>query len=70
MKRWIVGLFVFGLSFGAGAAEEKASKTNSEAKTAQQQKMKACNQEAKAQSLKGDERKRFMSTCLKAGKAA
>ncbi len=33
--------------------------------TAQQLRMKNCNAEAKSQSLKGDERKAFMSTCLK-----
>ncbi|MBI1423718.1 MAG: PsiF repeat-containing protein [Gammaproteobacteria bacterium] len=31
----------------------------------QQEKMKGCNAEAKAQNLKGDERKAFMSKCLK-----
>ena len=33
--------------------------------TSQQQKMKSCNAEAKAKALAGDERKKFMSTCLK-----
>lgn len=33
--------------------------------TPQQQKMKDCNAEASKQSLKGDKRKAFMSTCLK-----
>lgn len=32
---------------------------------AQQDKMKGCNQEAKADDLKGDARKAFMSKCLK-----
>lgn len=32
---------------------------------AQQDKMKGCNKEAKAGALKGDERKAFMSKCLK-----
>ncbi len=32
---------------------------------AQQEKMKGCNAEAKADALKGDERKAFMSKCLK-----
>ncbi len=32
---------------------------------AQQDKMKGCNQEAKDGALKGDERKAFMSKCLK-----
>ena len=31
---------------------------------AQQNKMKTCNKEAGEQSLKGEERKKFMSTCL------
>ncbi|MTD27170.1 PsiF family protein [Erwinia sorbitola] len=39
----------------AGAAE----------KTAQQQKMTICNQQAGDKALKGDERKTFMSSCLK-----
>ncbi|GAA0481569.1 MULTISPECIES: PsiF family protein [Tatumella] len=34
-------------------------------KTAQQQKMTDCNHQASSQSLKGDARKGFMSTCLK-----
>ncbi len=40
---------------------EEASSTM----TPQQQKMKSCNAEAKAKAIKGDERKKFMSTCLK-----
>jgi len=40
------------------------------AATAQQEKMKTCNADATAKTLKGDERKAFMSTCLKAKPAA
>lgn len=40
------------------------------AATAQQNKMTTCNAEATAKALKGDERKAFMSTCLKASPAA
>ncbi|MBV8211588.1 MAG: hypothetical protein JO133_16150, partial [Burkholderiaceae bacterium] len=40
------------------AAEQKA-------KTSQQEKMKACNRQAAEKVLKGDERKKFMSQCLK-----
>mgnify|MGYP002651408869 CR=1 FL=1 len=36
------------------------------AATAQQEKMTACNAEATTKVLKGDERKAFMSDCLKA----
>jgi len=35
------------------------------ARTTQQDKMKSCNADAKAKNLKGDERKKFMSSCLK-----
>ena len=35
------------------------------AATAQQEKMSICNADATAKSLKGDERKMFMSNCLK-----
>ena len=35
---------------------------------AQGEKMKACNQEASGRNLHGDERKQFMSQCLKAEK--
>ncbi len=35
-------------------------------KPSQQNKMKACNADAKAKALKGSERKAFMSECLKA----
>ncbi|MEK1910178.1 MAG: PsiF family protein [Pseudomonas chlororaphis] len=40
------------------------------AATAQQNKMTTCNADATAKALKGDERKAFMSTCLKATPAA
>ena len=36
------------------------------AKTAQQEKMGACNKEAASKTLKGDERKAFMKSCLSA----
>ncbi|WP_434696011.1 phosphate starvation-inducible protein PsiF [Pseudomonas sp. Z1-14] len=40
------------------------------AATAQQTKMTTCNADATAKALKGDERKAFMSNCLKATPAA
>ena len=40
------------------------------AATAQQNKMTTCNAEATTKTLKGDERKAFMSNCLKAKPAA
>ena len=42
-----------------GSAAETRPKT-------QQEKMKKCNADASAKSLKGDDRKAFMSDCLKA----
>jgi len=61
---WTVGAaLVISLSLGTLArADDKPL-------SAQQQKMVACNQQAKEKSLKGDERKTFMSDCLKAEKA-
>jgi hypothetical protein len=40
-------------------------KSGDGAKTTQQQKMTTCNADAKQKKLKGDERKKFMSDCLK-----
>ena len=47
------------------AAPAYADKEATHAPTAQQQRMKNCNAEAKSKALKGDERKSFMSACLK-----
>jgi len=44
--------------------EYVSAKPATSAKTAQQEKMRAGNKEAGEKSLKGDERKKFMSTCL------
>jgi hypothetical protein len=46
----VLGLMIAGQGFAA---------------TAQQEKMKTCNADATTKALKGDERKAFMSTCLK-----
>ena len=58
----LISLVALGLALavgGAHAAEDKAP-------TAQQNKMKTCNADAKTEELKGDERKKFMSECLSA----
>lgn len=47
----------------AAPAAEKAKKEPSEAQKKQQERMKDCN--AKAEGKSGDDRKKFMSTCLK-----
>jgi hypothetical protein len=54
MKKLIVLIALAGLSVPAMAA------------TAQQEKMKTCNADAKAKGLKGDEFKKFRNECLKA----
>jgi hypothetical protein len=61
----ILCLAAFGLSLAAGSAGAADDAKPSEAKTAQQSRMKSCNADAKAKSLKGDERKAFMGECLK-----
>ena len=48
----------------APRADEK-KKQPTEKQKAQQDKMKACSKEASDKKLKGDERKKFMSTCMK-----
>jgi psiF repeat-containing protein len=50
----------------AAATSEKAKKEPSEKQKAQQDKMKSCSKEASDKKMKGDERKSFMSTCMKA----
>ena len=48
------------------AAEKTAQKSGASAKQkAQQQKMKDCSKQAGDKKLKGDDRKKFMSACLK-----
>ncbi|MDR0736752.1 MAG: PsiF family protein [Zoogloeaceae bacterium] len=54
--------FSTGLAQAADNAAPKKEPTP--AQKAQREKMKTCNQEAKAQSLKGDARKTFMKQCL------
>lgn len=50
----------------AAAEEPAAAKVAAKKPTDQKQKMGYCNKEAGAKQLKGDERKKFMSECLKA----
>ena len=50
---------------GSGALFAQDMSKTGKPMTAQQEKMKACNADATKQSLKGPERKTFMSTCLK-----
>ena len=48
----------------SGAADAKPADKPAD-KPSQQNRMKTCNADAKAKQLKGDERKAFMSDCLK-----
>ena len=59
---------VFAIGAGAAGAQEADNLGKSgKPLTTQQLRMKNCNAEAREQSLKGDERRAFMSTCLKGG---
>jgi len=51
---------------GAMTTDSMQKKEPSEKQKAQRQKMKDCNKSAKEKGLKGDERKQFMSDCMKA----
>jgi len=68
MKALIAIVALVFASSGVLAAEEK--KEPSGAQKAQQEKMTFCNAEAKTKALTGDERKQFMSNCLKKAPAA
>lgn len=58
-------------SVAAHAAKDAvASDTPAKAPSAQQSKMATCNKEAGEKSLKGDERRKFMSGCLSSKKSA
>ena len=56
------------LAFATGAFAQDKKKEPSAKQKAQQERMKDCN--AKAGDKKGDERKKFMSACLKGGNGA
>ncbi|MBI5430775.1 MAG: PsiF repeat-containing protein [Nitrosomonadales bacterium] len=47
-----------------GKSDEKPA-ASAQAPVKQQDKMKSCNADAKARDMKGEERKKFMSSCLK-----
>ena len=62
----LVGLFACGSAYAADTKTDamKTDAKKSDAMTPQQEKMKACNEQAADK--KGDERKAFMKTCLSA----
>jgi hypothetical protein len=75
MAALVAIVFSTGLAWGAEAPVEKepapaqkaqpVKKEPSPAQKAQQVKMKTCNADAGKKELKGGERKKFMSECLK-----
>jgi hypothetical protein len=75
MKKLMAILCVALLSLGAQAQDKKpadkpavaAAPAAAKAKTPQQERMASCNKDASGK--KGDERKKFMSECLKGGAA-
>ena len=64
----IIALVALAFATGSTFAADQEKKAPSPAQQAQQEKMKSCNAEAGTKALKGDERKKFMSDCLKADK--
>ena len=64
MLKQIIVAACFALPLSAFAADEKGDKKTNPQNT----RMAACNKEAGEKSLKGDERKKFMSDCLSATK--
>ena len=67
MKLAIAALFTLACVSGPALAQEKKKFEPSPAQKAQMERMKDCN--VKAKDMKGEERKKFMSSCLK-GEAA
>jgi hypothetical protein len=63
IKPLIAAVFVSLALSPPGLAQDK--KDPSAAQKRQQARMKNCNEKASAQNLKGDDRQRFMSGCLK-----
>ena len=49
--------------------KKEAKKEPTAAQKKQQERMKACNEQAGAKKMEGDARKKFMSTCLKGASA-
>lgn len=60
----------FALAIGSGAAFAADAAKPAKPLTAQQEKMKSCNADAKTKALAGDARKTFMKTCLSGSTAA
>ena len=66
MRNTLLSTVILACTFGLGLGSAQAADPPAKDKPSQQNRMKTCNADAKAKSLKGDERKAFMSDCLKA----
>jgi hypothetical protein len=62
MKQLIAGLFAAALCASPAFAQEKKGEM-----TEQQKRMGDCSRQASEKGMKGDDRNKFMSTCLKGG---
>ena len=69
MKKVVIALAAFVFAAATSFAADQEKKPPTPAQQAQRERMKACNADAAKQQLKGDARKAFMSTCLKADKS-
>lgn len=65
MKKCLSKDYVLKANGAAATPAKPAEPATPAAASTQQDKMKACNAEAKDKGLKGEERKGFMSSCLK-----
>jgi len=66
--RIVIALLCLMFAATLGIAQDKKdkdAKKPSAAQKEQQQRMKDCNKQASSKKMKGDERQKFMSTCLK-----
>ncbi len=63
MAALVAGLFC--VSVAQAQDKKQAAPAAAKKVSPQQSKMRACNKEAKEKKLKGEERKKFMSACLK-----
>jgi hypothetical protein len=74
MKHFLIVLALSLFASGAALAQDKKADAKKadpgDKKAAQQQRMKDCNAQAGKKDMKGDERKKFMSSCLKGETAA
>ena len=65
MKTTILVTLLCGLFAASAASAATTAAAPEKTLTPQQQRMSTCNHESALKTLKGDERKTFMSTCLK-----